>query len=41
MGSTEFIPYFDFLKDFASNASSLLKALDFFSGSAEAFGKLG
>ena len=41
MGSAEFIPYFDFINKFASNASSLLKALDFFSGSAEAVNKLG
>lgn len=41
MGSADFIPYFDFVKDFASNASNLLKALDFFSGSLDSLQGLG
>ncbi|BCN42190.1 MULTISPECIES: hypothetical protein [Prescottella] len=40
MGSAEFIPYLDFIADFAGAAADLFGALSFFSGSAESAGQL-
>ena len=40
MGSTELVPIFEFVVDFADAASGLFEALGFFAGSLDSAGQL-